>query len=157
MEDFLCVNPYQYDFVSILTNMTLYQSLPIWLCVTPYQYDFVSILTLKDRQHNGQEGQSTQWPRRTDNTMAKGKTNNDLQNITHKAKDWVTRTPLKTGGELRFSGRVSSSCSISDTLMNEERTKLKSSLQKFYGRHHDLVNLCGTSVSQMTTDMFRLS
>ena len=31
--------------------------------------------------------------RRTDNTMAKKKdTNNDLQNITHKTKDRVTRT-----------------------------------------------------------------
>jgi hypothetical protein len=30
---------------------------------------------------------------------------------THKTKDWVTRTPLKNGGELRCSGRVSSSCS----------------------------------------------
>ena len=37
--------------------------------------------------------------------------------------------------------------------------KLKSSLRKFYGRHHgdDLVNRYGTSVSQMITDMFHLS
>ena len=36
--------------------------------------------------------------RRTDNTMAKRKrTNNDLQNITHKTKDRATRTPLKAG------------------------------------------------------------
>ena len=34
-------------------------------------------------------------------------TNNDLQNITHKTKDQVTQTPLKTGSELRCSGRVS--------------------------------------------------
>ena len=34
---------------------------------------------------------------------------------THKTKDRVTRTPLKTGGELGFSGRVSSSCSTSYT------------------------------------------
>jgi len=33
----------------------------------------------------------------------------------------------------------------------------KSSLRKFYGRHHDLVNRNGTSVLQMTTDMFHLS
>jgi hypothetical protein len=42
--------------------------------------------------------------------MAKEKdkrTNNDLQNITHKITDRVTRTPLKTGDELRCSGRVS--------------------------------------------------
>ena len=37
------------------------------------------------------------------------------------------------------------------------RVKLKSSLRKFYGRHHDLVNRYGISVSQMTTDMFHLS
>jgi hypothetical protein len=42
-------------------------------------------------------------------------TNNDLQNITHKTKDPATRTPLKTGGEPRCSGKVSSSCSTSDT------------------------------------------
>ena len=42
-----------------------------------------------------------------DNTMTKGKrTNNDLQNNTHQPKDRVTRTPLKTGGGLRCSGRV---------------------------------------------------
>ena len=35
--------------------------------------------------------------------------------------------------------------------------KLKSSLRKCYGRHHDLVDRYGISVSQMTTDMFHLS
>ena len=50
--------------------------------------------------------------KRTDNTMAKRKrTNNDLQNTTQKAKDRARRTPLKTGGKLRCSGRVGSSCS----------------------------------------------
>ena len=34
---------------------------------------------------------------------------------TYKTKVRVTRTPLKTGGEFRCSGRVSSSCSTSDT------------------------------------------
>jgi hypothetical protein len=34
---------------------------------------------------------------------------------------------------------------------------LKSSLGKFYGRHHDLVDRYEISVSQMTTDMFHLS
>jgi hypothetical protein len=76
------------------------------------------------------EGQTTQWPkekdiqhngqkRRTYNTMTKRErtkgTNNDLQNITHENKDRVTRTPLKPGGELRCSVRVSSSCSTSGT------------------------------------------
>jgi hypothetical protein len=35
--------------------------------------------------------------------------------------------------------------------------KLKSSLRQFYGRHHDLVDRYGISMSQMTTDMFHLS
>ena len=35
--------------------------------------------------------------------------------------------------------------------------KLKRSLQIFYGRHHDLVDRYGISVSQITTDMFHLS
>ena len=48
--------------------------------------------------------------------MAKRKsTNNELQNIRYKTNDRVTRTPLKTHGELRCSGRVSSSCSTSVT------------------------------------------
>jgi hypothetical protein len=35
--------------------------------------------------------------------------------------------------------------------------KLKSSLRKFYGRHHDLVDRYGISVSKMSTDMFHRS
>ena len=35
--------------------------------------------------------------------------------------------------------------------------KLNSSLRKIYGRHHDLVDRYGISVSQMTMDMFHLS
>jgi hypothetical protein len=35
--------------------------------------------------------------------------------------------------------------------------KLKLSLRKLYGRHHDLVDRYGISMSQMTTDMFHLS
>jgi hypothetical protein len=42
-----------------------------------------------------EEEQTTQWP--------KEKAQNDKQRFTkhtHRTKDWVTRTPLKTGGEL---------------------------------------------------------
>jgi hypothetical protein len=35
--------------------------------------------------------------------------------------------------------------------------KLKSSLRKFYGRHHVLVDRYGIYVSHMTMDMFYLS
>ena len=51
----------------------------------------------KDRQPND--------PKKKDK-----RTNNVLQNIIHKTKDPVTRTPLKTEGELRCSGRVGSFC-----------------------------------------------
>jgi hypothetical protein len=51
--------------------------------------------------------------RRTDNTMAKIKPRSTKH--THKTKDRVTRTPLKTGGELMWYGSVSSSCSTSGT------------------------------------------
>ena len=56
------------------------------------------------------EWQTTQWP--------KEKVPKDKQRSTkhtHRTKDRATRTPLKTGDELRCSGRVSSSCSTSDT------------------------------------------
>ena len=56
----------------------------------------------KNRQHNDQ----------------KKKVQKDKQRSakhTHKTKDRVTRTTLKTGGELMCSGRVSSFCPTSGT------------------------------------------
>ena len=53
----------------------------------------------KNRQHNGQKKKDKQ--RSTKHT--------------YKTKDRVTRNPLKTWDELRYFGRVSSSCSTSDT------------------------------------------
>jgi hypothetical protein len=57
-----------------------------------------------------EEEQTAQWP--------KEKVQKDKQRFTqhtYKTRDQVTRTPLKTGGELSCSERVSSSCSTSDT------------------------------------------
>ena len=53
-----------------------------------------------------EEDQTTQWPKK------KYKRTNNVRSTkhTHKTEDRVTRTQLKTGGELRCSGRVSSSC-----------------------------------------------
>jgi len=42
-------------------------------------------------------------------------------------------------------------------LINCCKSNLKSSIRTFYGRHHDLVDRYGISVSQMTTDIFHLS
>jgi len=43
------------------------------------------------------------------------RTNHDLQSIRQKTRDRTTRTPLKTGGKLKYSGRISSSCSTFDS------------------------------------------
>ena len=59
-------------------------------------------ISKKNKQHNGQKKKYK-------------RTNNNLQNTMHKAKDQVTQTPLKIGDELMFSGRVTSSCSTSGT------------------------------------------
>ena len=59
----------------------------------------IRIRKSKDKQHNGQKKKDKQ--RYTKHT--------------YKSKDRVTRTPLKTGGELRYSGRIGSSCSTSGT------------------------------------------
>ena len=59
-------------------------------------------ISKKNRQHNGK----------------KKIVQKDKQQYTkdiYKTKDQVTRTPLKTGGDRWWSGRVSSSCSTSDT------------------------------------------
>jgi hypothetical protein len=55
---------------------------------------------MKHRQHNGHKS-------------TKGEKRSTKQ--THKTKDRVTRTPIKTGCEHMFSERVSSSCSTSGT------------------------------------------
>jgi hypothetical protein len=48
-------------------------------------------------------------------TKTKRKTDKQRSNNTQKTKDQPKRTPLKTGGELKCSGRVNSSCSTSET------------------------------------------
>ena len=57
------------------------------------------------------------YRRRTDNTTANRKSTKWLRSTkhTHKTIDRVTRTPLKTVGELGCHGTVSSSCSTSGT------------------------------------------
>ena len=60
----------------------------------------IRLRKLKDRQYNGQKEN-----RQKDKQRSK--------KHTHKTKDRVTRTPLKTRGELRCSGRISSFCSTS--------------------------------------------
>ena len=79
----------------------------------------------KDRQHNGQKTdntmakrQTTQWPKDRQHNGQKNKKKKDKQRSTKhytKTKYRVARTPLKPGDELGRSGRVTCSCSNSDT------------------------------------------
>ena len=55
-----------------------------------------------------EEEHTKQWPKEKVQKQRSTK-------YTHKTKDRVTQTSLKTGGELRCSGRISSSCSTSGT------------------------------------------
>jgi hypothetical protein len=64
--------------------------------------------------------QTRQWPKEKDGQdngqkIKDNMTNNDLPTITQKNKDRAIRTPLITGDELKYSGRVSSSFSTSGT------------------------------------------
>ena len=56
-----------------------------------------------------EEEQTTQWSKEK---VQKNKQRSTKH--TYKTKDRVTRTPLKIGGELRYSGRVSCSCPTSE-------------------------------------------
>ena len=83
------------------------------------------------------------------------RTNNDLQNITHKNKnkDRVTRTILRIGGELRCSGRVSSSCSTSGTRRVTLVTNLVISHE--WGKDRKVLMTSGTYPWSIVTHMFR--
>ena len=65
-------------------------------------YQGTEPIQITDRHRNGQEKKTK-------------RTKNDLQNTTQKSEDRTTRTPLKTGVEIRCYGRVGSSCSMCGT------------------------------------------
>ena len=77
--------------------------------------------------------------------MAKPKkdhwTNNNLQNITQKTKDWATRTPLQSGGEHRCTGRASSPCLTSGTRLVTLVTNLKISHE--WGKDREVFTTIG--------------
>jgi hypothetical protein len=76
-----------------------------------------------------EEEQTTQWPKEKVQKNKQRPTKH-----TYKTKDRATRTPLKTGGELRCSGRVRSSCSIN----------LLHNIIKSYHRHNFLFSFPDT-------------
>jgi len=95
--------------------VVFYWSIPVHHVLVPSDFictSFKKSLKIPKGNQNLyiEEEQKTQWP--------KERVQKDKQRSTkhtHKTKDRVTWTPLETGGELRCSGRVSSSCSTSDT------------------------------------------
>jgi hypothetical protein len=68
----------------------------------------IRIRISKNRQHNGQKKNTNDKQRSTKHT--------------HKNKDRVTRTPIKTGGEDRCSGRISSSCPTTYPFLHIKKT-----------------------------------
>ena len=90
-----------------LTVATYYLAVPTYYLAAKSIFFFSYVVQinnkpiLRRRVWRYQRGNQTESVnrRRTNNTMAKRKgANNDLQNITHKTKDRVTRTPLKGRG-----------------------------------------------------------
>ena len=94
-----------------------------------------------------EEEQTTQWP--------KEKTQKDTQRSTkHSPKnDRETRTPLKTGGQLRCSGRISSSCSTSGTSRISLVTNPVISLERWKDR--GMLTTSGTYPWSFVTQIFR--
>ena len=87
--------------------------------------------------------------------MAKRRGQNDKQRstkYTHKTKDRVTRTILTTGGDLRCSGRVSSSYSTIDT----RRVNLVTIPVRSHGRGKDreVLTTSGTYPWSFVTQIF---
>jgi hypothetical protein len=94
-----------------LSNDWKWEVISIWLrsigfgfVSTSFRLDLGTVPTVSYIE----EEQTTQW---LSEQVQKDKQRSTKH--TYKTKDRVTRTPLKPGGELRCSGRVSSSCSTS--------------------------------------------
>ena len=88
--------------------------------------------------------------------MAKEKVQKDKQRSTkhtYKTKDRVTRTPLKTGDELRCAGRVSSSCSTSGT----RRANLVTNpvISREWGKDREVFTTSGTYPWSFVTQIFQ--
>ena len=114
-----------------------------------YQREVIRSRKSKDRQHNAQKKNDKE-------------TNNDLQNITTKTKDRATWSPLKTGGELRCSGRLSSSCSTSGTrpltfvtnpVISSNCIRITSHIQIFMSIFRSQLQTCCKCWSRPNTDI----
>jgi hypothetical protein len=94
-----------------------------------------------------EEEQTTQWP--------KEKVQKDKQlstKHTYKTKDRVTRTPLKTGGELRCSGRIGTSCSTSD--IHRVNLVTNPAISREWGKDREVLTTSGTYPWSFVTQIF---
>jgi hypothetical protein len=94
-----------------------------------------------------EEEQTTQW--------SKEKVQKDKQRSTkhtYKTTDRVTRTPLKTGGEIRCSRMVSSSSSTSDTLRVNLITNPVINHER--GKDREVLTTSGTHPWSFVTQIF---
>jgi hypothetical protein len=94
-----------------------------------------------------EEEQTTQWPEEKVQKDKKRSTKH-----TYKTKDRVTRTTLKAGGELMSSGRVSSSCSTSDTRRVNLVTNPVISHER--GKDREVLTTSGTYPWSLVTQIF---
>ena len=95
-----------------------------------------------------EEEQTTQWRKEK---VQKAKQRSTKH--THKTKDRVTWTPLKTGGELRCSGRVSSSCSTTGTrFVNLITNPL---ISQEWGKDWEVLTTSGTYPWSFVTQIFQ--
>ena len=91
----------------------------------------------KDRQHNGQK--------------KKYKTKRSTAHI-HKTNDRVTRTPLKTGGEIRCSGKVNSTCSTNGILRDHLVTNPV--ISREWEKDREVLTTSGTNPWSFVTQIF---
>ena len=91
-------------------NESLFLSKKLWkhrlLCITRLEFEGTK---MGNQKPYIEEEQTTQWSKKTDKQRS--------TKHTQKTEDRGTRTLLKTGDELRCSGRVISPYSTSDTVM----------------------------------------
>jgi hypothetical protein len=92
-----------------------------------------------------EEEQTTQWQKAQKDKQRSTK-------HTYKTNDRVTRTPLKTGGELMCSGRASSSCSTSGT----RRVNLVTNpvISREWGKDRKVFTTSGTYPWSFVTQIF---
>jgi hypothetical protein len=93
-----------------------------------------------------EEEQTTQWPKEK---VQKDKLRSTKH--TYKTKDRITWSPLKTGGELMCSGRVSSFCSTSGT----RRVNLVTNpvISREWGKDREVLTTSGTYPWSFVTDI----